>query len=258
MTPSHGKFVWYELMTTDAKAAETFYRDVAGWGAKNSAMPGMDYTLFTAGGVDVGGLFALSKEVLAAGARPAWVGYVAVDDVDAAAAQVRAAGGAVHRGPDDIPGVGRFAMVADPQGAAFALFKPAQADQRSPAAPDQPGHFGWHELYAGDGPSVFAFYAKLFGWKKGEAMDMGPAGVYQMFDAGGGGMIGGIMTKPPQMPVPAWTFYINSTGIDAAAARVKAAGGQIINGPNEVPGGNWIVMGIDPQGAQFALVGPRA
>jgi uncharacterized protein len=254
MTPS--RFVWYELMTTDGAAAAKFYGDVVGWNVQKSPMPDMDYTLFKAGATQVAGAFTLSKEALGGGARPAWVGYIGVENVDKSAAQLRAAGGAVYRGPDTIPNVGRFAMVADPQGAAFALFNPARPDEVSPADPAARGHTGWHELMAGDGAAAFAFYQKMFGWTKGDAMDMGPAGKYQMF-AAGGNAIGGMMTKPQQMPTPAWIYYFNVAGIDAASSKVKSGGGQIVNGPNEVPGGQWVIQGIDPQGAHFALVGVR-
>jgi uncharacterized protein len=257
MNPNQGKFVWYELMTTDGAAAAKFYGDVVGWKPQKSPTPNMDYTLFYAGAAQVAGAFTLSKEELARGSPSAWAGYIATDDVDDAVAQVKAAGGKILHPSDDIPNVGRFAMVTDPQGAAFALFKSARAEEVSPADIELPGHIGWHELYAGDAASVFAFYHQLFGWKKSQAMDMGSAGTYQMFDLAGGGMIGGVMTKPPQMPVPAWLYYFNVGSIDAAAARVKAAGGQITNGPNEVPGGQWIVQGIDPQGAHFALLGSK-
>jgi hypothetical protein len=257
MTTSPSRFVWYELMTRDADEAANFYRDVAGWSVQKSAMPDMDYILFNAGPAQVAGAFALSKEALAGGARPGWVGYVGVDNVDLAAADVKAAAGTVYRGPDDIPGVGRFAMVADPQGAAFALFHSAHADEVSPAAPGTPGHFAWHELYAGDGAAIFPFYRDLFGWVAGDAMDMGPAGKYQMFGTAPGAMIGGIMTKPAQMPAPAWAFYIMVPSIEAASAKVKSSGGQIVQGPQEVPGGQWTVQGIDPQGVHFALVGAK-
>ncbi len=220
-------------------------------------MPDMDYTLFNAGKDQVAGAFALSKDALAGGAQIGWAGYIGVANVDAAAADVKAAGGRIYRGPDDIPGVGRFAMVADPQGAAFALFRSARADDVSPADIAKPGHIGWHELYAADGATIFDFYGKLCGWVKGDAMDMGPAGKYQMFGPAPGSMIGGMMTKPAQMPAPAWLFYINVPSIERALPKVKAGGGQVLNGPSEVPGGRWIVQGVDPQGAHFALVGAK-
>ena len=255
MATSPCRFVWYELMTRDADAAAKFYVDVVGWTAQKS--PHMDYMLFNAGAVQVAGAFTLTKEALDGGARPGWVGYIGVENVDRAAADVKAAAGTVYRGPDDIPGVGRFAMVADPQGAAFALFHSANAGQESPATPGTPGHVAWHELYAGDGAAVFPFYRDLFGWVAGDAMDMGPAGKYQMFGTAPAAMIGGVMTKPPQMPAPAWAYYIEVPSIDAASAKVRNGGGQIVQEPQEVPGGQWTIQGLDPQGAPFALVGAR-
>jgi predicted enzyme related to lactoylglutathione lyase len=158
MSDSHGKFVWYELMTTDTKAAEAFYRGVVGWGAQDSGMTDRPYTLLTiAGAIPVAGLMALPQPARDAGAPPFWMGYVAVDDVDASAANAKQDGGAIHRAPDDIPGVGRFAVVSDPQGATLCLFKPAAAPQGPPPAPGTPGTGGWRELYAADLEAAFAF-----------------------------------------------------------------------------------------------------
>jgi len=257
MASSPSKFVWYELMTTDGAAAAKFYGDVVGWAAQKSPMPDMDYTLFKAGDAQVAGAFALSKEQRAQGAPAAWVGYIGVGNVDQAAADLKAAGGKVWRGPDDIPNVGRFAMVSDPQGTAFALFQPAHADEMSPADVGTPGHAGWHELYAVDGPSAFDFYAKQFGWKQHDVMDMGPAGKYQMFGTGSGEAFGGMMTKPAEMPMPAWAYYFNVPSIAGAVPKITGGGGAITSGPTEVPGGRWIVQATDPQGAHFALVGAK-
>jgi predicted enzyme related to lactoylglutathione lyase len=251
MAGHHGKFVWYELMTSDAAAAEAFYRGVIGWGARDSGMPGMSYRLLTVGETPVAGMMALP-----AGAPPGWTAYIAVDNVDTSASQVKQAGGAVYREPADIPGVGRFAVVADPQGAVFSLLQPTGEPPANPPKPGTPGTAGWHELLAADGPAAFDFYSKQFGWTKDRAMDMGPMGVYQLF-ANGGEAIGGMMTKPPAVPAPFWLYYFNVDAIDAAADRVKAGGGQIANGPHEVPGPMWIVQCIDPQGAMFALVAPK-
>jgi hypothetical protein len=257
MSEYHGKFVWYELMTIDAPAAEVFYRGVMGWSAKTIDMPNMTYTMFSVGETGVGGMLTLPKQALDAGVPPYWIGYIAVDDVDAYAKKVTEEGGAIHVPPEDIPGVGRFGAVADPHGAGFALFKPLPGMQAPQVALDAVGHAGWRELYAGELNAAFAFYSKLFGWTKDQAVDMGAMGVYQLF-ATGGPAVGGMMTKPPSLPRPVWTYYFNVAGVKAAIARVEAGGGKVINGPHQVPGGHWIVQCLDPQGAMFALVSGQA
>lgn len=261
MSTPNGTFVWYELLTSDAAAAQTFYGAVMGWGAQLSGhVPERGYTILSAGAMPVAGLMALPAEACAAGARPGWMGYLAVHDVDATVARIHAAGGRQLRAPEDIPQVGRFAVVADPQGAPFALIR-GLSDQPPPSvAGGTPGHAGWHELHAADGPSAFAFYADQFGWTRDVAMDMGPRGVYQLFATGGSGpAVGGMLTRDPAglPPVPLWLFYFNVADVDAAQARVLQHGGQVLHGPHQVPGGSWILHGLDPQGALFALVGPR-
>lgn len=250
-------FVWYELLTSDDRAAEAFYAKVVGWKPQDSGQTAMRYTLLLAGEMPIAGLMTLPKEACDAGAKPGWVGYVGVDDVDAYVGRVTKAGGEIHVPASDIPDVGRFATVADPQGTVFCLFTPL-SDLPRPA-PDalKPGLVGWHELLAVDGPKAFDFYADLFGWTKDQAMDMGAMGVYQMF-AAGKEAIGAVMTKPDAVPVPFWNFYFQVEAIGAAMERLRAAGGTVINGPMEVPGGAWIVQALDPQGAMFSLVGPRA
>ncbi len=256
MSEIKGKFVWYDLMTSDSKAAESFYRSVVGWDAKDSGMTDRSYTIFSMGPTMVAGLMPIPESARAMGAGPLWTGYIGVDDVDAYAARVKAAGGAIRRAPEDIPGVGRFSVVADPQGATFALFRGLGEPPAAAEAGSAPGHIGWHELHAADGSAAFAFYSGLFGWTKAETMDMGPMGIYQMF-AAGGAPIGGMMTKPPEIPVPLWLYYFNVADIDAAAERVDQGGGRVAHGPQQVPGGIWIVQCIDPQGGMFALVGQR-
>jgi predicted enzyme related to lactoylglutathione lyase len=256
MSDSQGRFVWYELMTTDTGAAKSFYGTVVGWGTQDSNMPGMTYILFTVGETQVGGLMDQPEEARKMGAPPSWIGYVAVDDVDATADRAKRLGGTVHVPPTDIPNVGRFAIIADPQRAVLALFKSSTPRQDQPAEPGTPGHAGWHELYAADWEKAFAFYNELFGWQKAEAMDMGQMGTYQLFSVGGQ-TIGGMFNKPPTVPAPGWLFYFNVGDIDAATERVKAGGGRILIDPMEVPGGGWIIQGMDPQGAMFALVGKR-
>lgn len=253
MSNFNGSFVWFELMTSDPDAAESFYKHVVGWSATDAGFPDWRYTILKADGAPVGGLMKMPAKA-PPDAKPGWIGYVGVDDVDSYAARIREAGGSLCHGPADIPGVGRFAVVADPEGAVFALFKGASEEAPPPSAPRAPGRLGWRELNAADQEKAFSFYAGLFGWTKAEAMDMGPMGVYQIF-AIGGTPVGGFAPKR-EAPKSFWRYYFNVDNIEAAAARVKEKGGEILHGPQQVPGGSWIIIGHDPQGAPFALVAP--
>jgi predicted enzyme related to lactoylglutathione lyase len=255
MTNSHGCFVWYELMTTDSEAARAFYVSVVGWRARDASMPGMAYTLFTVGEASVSGLMDLPQEARNMGAKPSWIGYVAVDDVDASAERIERLGGTVHLPPTEVPNISRFSIFADPQTAKLGLFKWLDPDQAQTSEPGAPGRIGWHELLAADWEKALAFYGELFGWQKADA-DIGELGTYQLFSAGGQ-TIGGMLTKPPIVPAPFWLYYFNIGDIDAAVERVTAGGGRIVDGPLEVPGGSWIVQCTDPQGAIFALEGKR-
>ena len=253
MDTQHCPFVWYELMTSDDEAAAAFYRQVMGWQTADAGMPGMRYTLLSAGGAAIAGLMTLPQEACDAGARPGWVGYIGVADVDALATRLQAAGGKLYRPAEDIPGVGRFAVVADPHGASFNLFRGNVDAQPLQPPLGTPGTVGWHELSAGNLDNAWTFYSGLFGWTQDSDMDMGEMGVYRLF-AAGGSPIGGMMDKPPQVPQPGWLYYFNVEAIDAAMARVTAGGGQVLNGPMEVPGPMWTLQCLDPQGAAFALV----
>jgi predicted enzyme related to lactoylglutathione lyase len=257
MSKHHGKFIWYDVMTTDTKAAESFYKRALGWSAQDSGMGDRSYTLFSMGPTMVGGLMPITKEAREKGVPPCWTGYVAVDDVDDYAKRIKKAGGTVHRGPEDISGVGRYAVVADPHGAVFIIMKGSSAEGPPAVAPGTPGHVGWRELHAGDGKMAFEFYSGLFGWTKADAIDMGAMGVYQTFKTGGGEPAGGMMTKMPDTPAPFWLYYFSADALDAAVARVTGAGGRLAMGPHQVPTGQWIAQCFDPQGASFALLAPK-
>ena len=258
MPQSPARFVWHELMTSDASAATVFYTAVLGWTTAAGAMPELDYTLASASDTQVAGLMNLPPDAVAAGARPGWLGYVAVSDVDAKAAAAQAAGGTVCHPPTDIPGVGRFATIADPHGAVLCLFKGSGSDEAPVSTEGAPGTVGWNELYNDDLDAAWAFYAGLFGWAKDEAIDMGPMGVYQLFTPGPGlPAIGGMMKRPPEVPAACWLHYFNVAALDAAIGRVRGAGGQVLTEPMQVPGGSWIATCFDPQGAAFALVSPQ-
>jgi uncharacterized protein len=250
----HGRFAWYELMTTDVAAARTFYAHVAGWKTEDASTPDLTYTFLSADKALVCGLMELPEEARRMGATPRWMGYVALGDVDAVTERIKRLGGAIYVPPTN-SNIGRIAVVADPQNAMFGLIDRLQPGQQ-PTELDEAGQVGWHELLAADWAKAFAFYRELFGWQKADA-ELGPTDTYQLFSAGGR-TIGGIFTKRPVEPVPYWLYYFNVDDLDAAAERVTAAGGKIFEGPIEVPEAEWIVRCIDPQGAIFALQGKRS
>ena len=251
MSTPKGKFAWYELMTSDTKAAGKFYCDVVGWTTEEMVGgEGSAYTTFNLGSVGMAGMLNLAGHT-------AWVGYIAVEDVDAHIEKVVEAGGKLWKPATDVPGMLRFAVMSDPQGAAIVLFTPNPA-MPTPQRPVPPaaGTIGWHELYTTDLDAGFAFYSELFGWTKLGDMDMGPAGTYRVFDQGDHKQMGdgGMMLKAPYIAAPSWTFYFCVDSIGGAVQRVETGGGKVINGPMQVPGGGWIIQGIDPQGAMFSLV----
>lgn len=266
MTNPAGSFIWYELMTTDPDGAAAFYGDVVGWKIQAHSDPGagggVDYRMIVRDdGGNAGGVLGLSKEMCEGGARPCWLGYLYTPDVDAAITAIEADGGRTIMPATDLP-VGRIAMVADPGGVAFYVMNPippegAPADGNSDVydrRADQ--RIAWNELYAPDIDVARAFYARHFGFEYNDKMPMGAMGDYWFIDHGGE-TIGAMMQKPDQVPVGHWNYYIRVPDFEAAVERVKSAGGKILNGPMEVPGGEWIVNGMDPQGAMFSLVGVK-
>jgi predicted enzyme related to lactoylglutathione lyase len=242
-----GRFVWHELMTPDPSAAQTFYSKVLPWKSQPSGMP--DYTLWMAGTVQRGGMMAMPAS---AGSPPHWITYIGTADVDATVADVERLGGKVLKSAADIPNVGRFAVVADPQGAGFALFKPTSAGDGNAASDTDVGGFAWHELYTTDVGASVSFYTQLFGWEKGPTHDMGEMGPYQLILHGGKQVAG--MFKPPHGEAPPnWGVYVEVADASKAAKAAKAAGGRVLNGPMEVPGGGWMAQIMDPQGGVFAV-----
>jgi predicted enzyme related to lactoylglutathione lyase len=256
-------FIWYELLTTDANAAQRFYSDVVGWSVHGGTTPGMDYRhLMAPDGEGIGGMLQLTEQMQAGGARPVWLSYIDVADVDAAVASIEAAGGKTQMPATTIEKVGRMAMVTDPQGAPFYVMKPTpppdRPDTRSTAfSRTAVGHCSWNELATTDPKAAFAFYTNQFGWTDGGSMPMGEGvGDYQFFNDENG-MIGAVMNSAAGNRPPLWTYYFRVGDIDTAKARAEAGGGVIMHGPQEVPGGDHIVIATDPQGAMFAVIGAR-
>jgi predicted enzyme related to lactoylglutathione lyase len=246
-----GRPLWYELMTTDMKAAEGFYRNVVGWTTKPFEGLEQPYTMFNRGSdTSVGGMMTRPDDMKA---PPFWAMYIGVPKLEEAAAHIKKLGGREHTKVITVPDVGRMQMMADPQGALFYIYEPSSHEHQAEAAPEI-GEASWHELMTTDWRAAMKFYEDVFGWQPSDAMDMGPMGTYQMFNRPHG-MIGGMMNKPPEMAnvPPNWQIYFRVPDVHAAAERIKENGGQITNGPMEVPGGDWVVNAIDPQGAAFGL-----
>jgi uncharacterized protein len=249
--PIHGRLVWYELLTTDMKAAEAFYGAVVGWTfAPFDASP-MPYDVVNRAGKPggIGGVMTLPEGM---NVPPHWEMYIAVAKFDEAVAQIERHGGSGLSPGMEIPSVGRLRTMKDPQGALFAIIEPATPESQ-PEVPPVDGDVAWHELYTTDAPAAMKFYGDVFGWKQSDVSDMGPLGKYYMF--GRAFPFGGMMTKTPDMAQfpTSWGLYFRVPEINAGAERVKTNGGQVTNGPMEVPGGDWIVNCIDPQGAAFSL-----
>lgn len=270
MGNQHGDFIWYELTTPDRRAAEAFYGPLTGWRFDGDPT----YRHVEASEGHVGGILELTAEMASAGAVPAWVGYVAVDDVDKMVGSIVAEGGRLHMPARDIEGAGRVAMVTDPQGAPFYVIKPTprpgmENSESHAFSYDRPrlGHCAWNELATSDPAGARHFYGKHFGWVKDGEMDIGPLGKYEFLrHAGhapdgspmGHGVLGAVMPLMPSgAPMPAWTFYFRVPDIDAAAAGIAAAGGTVLQEPIEIPGGDFSLVAADPQGAHFGLVGAR-
>ena len=247
-----GRPLWYELMTTDMNTAEKFYKNVVGWTSAPFEGSPQPYTMFNrSGDVPAAGLMNRPDGM---NFPPFWAMYVGVNKLEDAVAHIKKLGGKELSPVIDIPTVGRMQMVKDPQGAAFYIYEPDPKAPQLPEGAPQVGEGSWHELMTTDAPAALKFYTELFGWTPSETMDMGPMGKYYMFNRPHG-MIGGMMNKPPEMAhvPPNWQIYFLVPDIDAAAERIKANGGQILNGPMEVPGGDRVLNAMDPQGAAFSL-----
>jgi predicted enzyme related to lactoylglutathione lyase len=251
-----GRPVWYELMTTDTAAANTFYKNVVGWTSAPFEGSPMPYTVFKRSGeVQVAGLMERPEDM---NMPPFWAMYVAVPKLEDAVAHITRLGGSELSPVIEVATVGRLQMMKDPHGAAFYIIQPTPADERPEAAPEV-GEASWHELMTTDAPAALEFYREIFGWQPSETMDMGAMGKYYMFNRAHG-MIGGMMNKPPEMAQvpPHWMIYFRVPNINDATDRITMNGGTITNGPMEVPGGDWVVNAMDPQGAAFALHAKKA
>jgi hypothetical protein len=255
MSNPHGSFIWYELMSTDPDASKAFYDSVVGWNIGPKPAGDMDYRMISASDGHIGGVLRLTDEMSAHGARPTWLGYFGVDDVDATVAKAVARGGNVLMPAWDIPNVGRIAMVTDAQGLPFYVMRGASDGSSTAYGRMAMGHVSWNELLTPDQDAALAFYGELFGITKSGAMPMGALGDYTFLQHSGAG-IGAMMTTPPAGSKSGWGFYFRVPEIESAKDRIARGGGTVTQGPMEVPGGEMVLNAVDPHGAAFGLVAP--
>ena len=252
MSNPHGSPIWYELVTPDPDGAKRFYDAAVEWTVEPRPAGPMDYRMISAPSGQVGGVMRLTEEMRAGGATPGWLVYFGVEDVDASAAKAGELGAHILVPPNDIPDVGRFSLLADTQGAPFYIMRPSSVGTSTVFAPGVRGRCSWNELWTHDMQAALAFYGALFGFQNRETMEMGPRGGYHFLDHGD--MRLGAAAEMKDRPAR-WNVYFNVADVDAAVDRVRTAGGAIDMGPYDTPSGDRIVIGTDPQGAIFSLVG---
>ena len=255
MANPQGTPVWYELQSTDPDASRAFYEAVVGWTVEARPAGETDYRMIGTGDGHVGGVMRLTDEMIAGGAKPGWMFYVGVDDADASAATIARAGGTILLGPWTIPGIGRMAVAADPQGVPFYIMRGDRDEDSTAFDRTGMGKCNWNELVTPDQAAAHAFYAEIFGWTYPDRMAMGPLGDYWFVQASDQ-TIGATMPHPQEGPPPAWRFYFRAPDIEAAADEVARGGGTVLMGPQEVPGGDRIILASDPHGVLFGVVGP--
>lgn len=246
-----GDFVFYELLTTDAEAAAIFYGPILGWTLVRPEPPEHGFRILDAHGELLGGIRTLSEAVDGGMARPTWFGWVAVDDVDRAIQKVGDASGRPYAPVATFAGMGRSAVVVDPQGAAIGIVEGAA----SPSPHQAIGHCHWHELVTSDQGAAWSFYGQLFGWSRGDIIPLGPSGDYELLVHGGEAI--GAVSPLQQARRPAWIYYFRVGDPDEACAHIREGGGTISYGPAERDGGTFTIIGRDPLGALFALTATR-
>jgi uncharacterized protein len=246
-----GRFIWHELLSTDPDAAIRFYKDVIGWDVMSwDQDPG--YRMFTWNGVPMAGVMLLPEEARQSGAPSHWLSYVSVRDIERTVMQAARMGAMTYLEPMDIPTVGRMAVLADPQGATFGVYEPLTSGP--PGDTPALGDFSWHELAADDWKTAWEFYRALFDWEYATQYDLGPLGAYWLFRrVPGSRPLGGMYNRPPEVPHAHWLPYVHVPSVRGVAEPIARHGGRVVEGPMEVPGGDWVTQAVDPQHALFAV-----
>jgi predicted enzyme related to lactoylglutathione lyase len=238
----HGRFVWHELVTPDANAAHAFYGKAIGWNSQPWEEDA-SCVMFAAPRGPIGATVGRDD------ATAHWLPYIGTGDIEATVELTKQKGGSVVQEIKTLSSGSRYAVLQDPHGAAFGVYESAQ-EYGKISAP-QPGEHSWHELFSPDHEAALEFYSALFGWQKLREHDMGPEGTYLIYGLDSE-PFGGMMKTMDSAQGTAWLSYVHVKDVNQTAKKVKSAGGEILNGPMEVPGGDWVFVARDPQGAMFA------
>ncbi|TPG40527.1 VOC family protein [Sphingomonas koreensis] len=257
MSNVEGQIIWHELVVADVDAALSFYPPITGWSATKRVVGGAEQAIFEVQSKSIATVVNLSLRAGVPAGAAGWISYALTGDVDKATEKATALGGLVILAAMTTTDVGRFAIIEDPLGASIGLFAPARVEGDSTWQSDQrTGQVGWRELYTTDVDAALDFYSEMFGWKRDQAFEMGPAGTYQTVSVGGQ-PIGGMMRRPEVVPQNLWSPFIQVADIEDAERRVREHNGSIVDGLRPVPGGNWTVKCTDNQGRMFALSGRK-
>lgn len=244
-----GEVVWRDLMSLDVERSRDFFQAVFGWEIEEWRMPTGDvYQMFKQGEKTFGGVVPLDKEH---GMSSHWISYHKVDDVDERCARATDLGATIGVEPTDIPDIGRFAVVGDPQGAWFSLFSSSNPDGVDDPAAGAHGSVTWTELQTSDPDAATNFYSRLFELST-ETVEM-EYGPYTTLKAGET-MIGGIGRKPEELPVSAWVTYFETSDVDKTIAEIEQLGGTVTAPAMDIPGVGRIGWAVDPAGTSFAFM----
>jgi predicted enzyme related to lactoylglutathione lyase len=238
-------FCWIELGTSDAAGARAFYTGLFGWSVNEFPMGEMGtYNIFQKDGKDAAAMYQMGAQQ--AGMPPSWLSYIEVASADEATEQAKGLGGNVVHGPFDVYDLGRMTLLADPQGAMFAMWE--TKSRGGLGIGNQPNTLCWNELQARDLEAAKKFYAPLFGWRLKESPEYTELHL-------GEKAIGGMMTSqaPPEVP-SYWLPYFAVEDCDASAARAESLGGRLLMPPMDIPNVGRFTVVSDPQGAMFAII----
>jgi predicted enzyme related to lactoylglutathione lyase len=245
----NGRFVWHDLMTTDAAKAQAFYCALFDWQIQEVPMHGFAYRMIVVGPGPIGGIVE-EKNIPVSH----WMPYCAVADVDAAAKKCQQLGGTVCVPPTDIPGTGRFAVIGDPLGAYLSIYKGLPASQGFDPDLPVPGRVCWNELLSTDDAAAQKFYSAMFGWRE-QPKDIGPMGTYRV-QILADKQAGGIMKHPQSGAPSAWLVYFFTKDLKKSTARAQQLGATVCVPETPIEGIGAFSMFTDPAGATAALFQP--